>query len=112
MVADLAASFQEAVVDVLVAKTRQALMQTGMKRGRALGWLALFAAMAPLGMSISAQTVLASYSRELTAFVIGIFMHISTTILFESSDIHRFNLAKLAAIIAGTALGFASLALH
>ena len=32
MVADLAASFQEAVVDVLVAKTRQALVQTGMKR--------------------------------------------------------------------------------
>ena len=32
MVADLAASFQEAVVDVLVAKTRQALKQTGMKR--------------------------------------------------------------------------------
>ena len=32
MVADLAASFQEAVVDVLVAKTRQALQQTGMKR--------------------------------------------------------------------------------
>jgi len=30
--ADLAASFQEAVVDVLVAKTRQALKQTGLKR--------------------------------------------------------------------------------
>ena len=32
MTADLAASFQEAVVDVLVAKTRQALKQTGLKR--------------------------------------------------------------------------------
>ena len=32
MVADLAASFQEAVVDVLVAKTRQALEKTGLKR--------------------------------------------------------------------------------
>jgi N6-L-threonylcarbamoyladenine synthase len=32
MVADLAASFQEAVVDVLVAKTRQALVLTGLKR--------------------------------------------------------------------------------
>ena len=30
--ADLAASFQEAVVDVLVGKTRQALRQTGLKR--------------------------------------------------------------------------------
>jgi tRNA N6-adenosine threonylcarbamoyltransferase len=32
MVADLAASFQEAVVDVLVEKTRQALEKTGLKR--------------------------------------------------------------------------------
>ncbi len=32
MTADLAASFQEAVVDALVAKTRQALKQTGLKR--------------------------------------------------------------------------------
>ena len=32
LVAEVAASFQEAVVDVLVAKTRQALAQTGLKR--------------------------------------------------------------------------------
>ena len=32
LIADLAASFQEAVVDVLLAKTRQALARTGMKR--------------------------------------------------------------------------------
>jgi N6-L-threonylcarbamoyladenine synthase len=32
LVRDLAASFQEAVVDVLVAKTRQALLQSGLKR--------------------------------------------------------------------------------
>src|SRR5262245_39895855 len=88
------------------------LLQSGMKPGRALGWLAFFAAMAPLGMSLSAHTGLAAHSRELTAFVIGIFMHISTTILFESSEIHRFNLAKLAAIFIGTTLGFMSLLLH
>ena len=88
------------------------LLQTGMKRSNAIGWLGLFAAMAPLGMSLSAHTQLAAHSRELTAFVIGIFMHISTTILFESSDIHRFNLAKLGAIVTGTVLGFVSLLLH
>ena len=32
MIADLAASFQEAVVDVLIAKTHQALLRTGLKR--------------------------------------------------------------------------------
>jgi hypothetical protein len=63
-------------------------------------------------MFISAHTVLADYSRELMAVVIGIFMHISTTILFEASDVHRFNFAKLGAIIIGTALGIASVLIH
>ncbi len=88
------------------------LLQSGMKSRKALSLLALFAAMAPLGMTLSAHTGLAAHTRELTAFVIGIFMHISTTILFESSDIHRFNLAKLAAIAIGTGLGFLSVMLH
>jgi zinc transporter ZupT len=88
------------------------LLQTGMDRRAALGWLGLFAAMAPLGMFLSAHTALAAHSRELTAVVIGIFMHISTTILFESSDIHRFQVAKLGAIIIGIVLAFVSLMLH
>lgn len=88
------------------------LLQSGMHRTTALSFLGLFAAMAPLGLLLSSHTGLALYSRELMAFVIGIFMHISTTILFESSDIHRFNLAKLAAIVVGVGLGFLSLQLH
>ncbi len=88
------------------------LLQSGLKRGTALWLLGLFAAMAPLGMTVSAHTALAAHTRELTAVVIGIFMHISTTILFESSDIHRFNLAKLGAIVLGTGLAFLSLMLH
>lgn len=88
------------------------LLQSGMKRSTALAFLALFASMAPIGMFLSANTGLEHYTRELTAFVIGIFMHISTTILFESSDAHRFQLTKLAAIIVGTALGFASILIH
>ena len=88
------------------------LLQTGMPRGRALALLGLFAAMAPLGMSISAHTVLASFSRELMAVVIGIFMHISTTILFETSDVHRFNVAKLGAIALGVGLGVVTVLFH
>jgi len=88
------------------------LLQSGMNRSRALSWLALFAAMGPLGMFLSAHTGLASHTRELMAIVIGIFMHISTTILFEASDVHRFNVAKLGAIILGTTLGVASVLVH
>lgn len=88
------------------------LLQTGIGRTKSLGVLGLFAVMAPIGMFLSSHTGLAHYSREMTAFVIGIFMHIATTILFESSDIHKFNVAKLAAIIVGTVLGFLSVSLH
>jgi len=88
------------------------LLHAGMSRRTSLGMLALFAAMAPLGMFISGHTPLANYSRELMAIVIGIFMHISTTILFEASDVHRFNFAKLGAILLGTALGVAGVLFH
>lgn len=87
------------------------LLQTGMSNRTAIGFLSLFALMGPLGLFLSAHSELAHHTRELMAIVIGIFMHISTTILFESSDIHRFNIAKLGAIVVGVALGIASLAM-
>ncbi len=88
------------------------LSQSGMSRRRALGWLGFFAAMGPLGMFLSAHSALATHTRELTALVIGIFLHIATTILFEASDLHRFNLGKLLAILLGTGLGVATVLLH
>ena len=88
------------------------LLQSGLRRSRALAWLGCFAAMAPIGLFLSAHTGMAAYSRELMAFVIGILLHISTTILFESSDVHRFNLQKLAAIVLGTGLAILSLLAH
>jgi zinc transporter ZupT len=88
------------------------LLQSGLSRGRALGLLGVFAAMAPLGMFISSHTLLAHYAPQLMALVIGIFMHIATTILFEASDVHRFNYRKLAAIVVGTVLGVLSVAVH
>ncbi len=84
------------------------LLQSGMKKSRALACLALFAAMAPIGMCLSTHTGLAVYHRYLTAIVVGIFMHIATTILFESEDHHRFPLPKIGALLVGLALGIAS----
>lgn len=82
------------------------LLQWGMPRRQALVVLALFAAMAPAGMYLSGHVpFLAQHSRELMAIVIGIFMHISTTILFETGEVHRIHMGKLAAIVIGTALG-------
>ncbi len=88
------------------------LLQSGLNKQKAIGCLAVFAAMAPIGVFVSSHTELAHLSRELMAVVIGIFMHISTTILFESSESHRFNRQKGIAIVLGTALGVAGVMFH
>jgi zinc transporter ZupT len=65
-------------------------------------FLIFFALMSPLGAYTgSTSSFLVDYSTEITAIVIGIFLHISTIILFESSKEHNFNLLKFIAIVVG-----------
>jgi hypothetical protein len=45
-----------------------------------------------------------TYSSEITALIIGVFLHISTIILFESNENHKFNFQKFMAIILGISL--------
>lgn len=72
-----------------------------------LSFLVLFAFMTPLGSFLSEQlTFLEAYQNEISALVIGIFLHISTTILFESSEGHKFNLTKLLVIITATIIAY------
>ncbi len=40
------------------------------------------------------------------AVVVGMFLHISTTIIFETSENHKFNFLKLMTILSGCALAF------
>ena len=64
-----------------------------------------FAVMTPLGTFVSdGFTLLNEYYTEITAVVIGILFHISSTIIFESSEGHKFNIAKISMIILGIAL--------
>ena len=66
-----------------------------------------FAIMTPLGTYLSANlSFLIDYYVPISAFVIGILFHISSTIIFESSEGHKFNLTKLLAIIIGITLGY------
>ncbi len=72
-----------------------------------LVFLTLFALMTPLGSLLShfvpsAQT----YHTEISSVVIGILLHVSTTILFESSKDHKFNLVKLLTIISAIILAY------
>lgn len=81
------------------------LLHNGLSRAKSIAIMTLFAIMSPLGM-LTAQlaAVIARFERELMAMVIGIFLHIATTILFETGEEHRFNIHKLLAIIAGAGL--------
>lgn len=66
-----------------------------------------FAIMTPLGTFLSGYLpVLNEYYDEITAVVIGILFHISSTIIFESSEGHKFNIAKVSMIVIGIALAY------
>ncbi len=87
------------------------LLQSGTPRPRALGLMALFTATAPLGALAGRVPELAQYSAYLMAVVIGIFMHVSTTILFETGEDHHYNRQKGIVIALGAAAAAASVLL-
>ena len=78
-----------------------------LSRTKILFFLTLFALMTPLGVLLSQKTdIFKIYYSEISALVIGIFLHISTVILFESSEGHKFNLTKLIAIVTAIAIAY------
>lgn len=74
--------------------------------------LFIFASMTPAGAILSwlifpVQSTMSQMAGQISlGIVIGIFLHISTTILFESDKNHRFNLAKLITVLAGILTAF------
>lgn len=70
-------------------------------------FMVAFAFMTPLGTMLSGQLEFIShYYTEISAIVVGILFHISSTIIFESSEGHKFNLAKLLVIILGVIMAY------
>ena len=90
------------------------LLQSHISKQAAVLYLLLFAMMAPLGaftsqlISDNTMKELSGYFDCIMAVVIGIFLHISTTILFENDKEHRFNYYKLIIIMLGAGLAFLS----
>jgi len=82
-------------------------LQAEMAKKAILFFMICFAFMTPLGTLASEKLdFLSAYYTEISAVVVGILFHISSTIIFESSEGHKFNLAKLLAIITGIVLGY------
>ena len=72
-----------------------------------LFFMVTFAIMTPLGTILADyMPILNVYYTEITAIVIGILFHISSTIIFETSEGHKFNIAKVSMIILGIGLAY------
>src|SRR5690606_38675165 len=92
------------------------LISTSLKKQNIILMLVIFAAMTPLGFMTSnvlSQGQIGDISQhfdKIMAIVIGIFLHISTTILFESgsADHHHFNRKKMIAVFLGIAVSLTS----
>jgi zinc and cadmium transporter len=82
------------------------------QKGKRLLLLFLFALMTPVGYLVS--YVLQSfglndyetYGQLAYAMVIGIFLHISTAILFETSDQHKYNIRKVLVMLSGIIVAY------
>ena len=68
-----------------------------------------FAMMSPIGAFIPEYfPFFQKYHVEITAVIIGVFLHIATAILFESSQNHQFNIKKFVIVLLGFAVAYLS----
>jgi zinc transporter ZupT len=82
-------------------------INSGVNKTAIFLFMIAFAVMTPLGTLASGQLhFISDYYTEISAIVVGILFHISSTIIFESSEGHKFNLAKLVVIILGVIMAY------
>lgn len=82
-------------------------VSSSLNRSAIFLFMVTFAIMTPLGTVVSTFIPqLNDYYNEITAIVIGILFHISSTIIFESSEGHKFNIAKVSMIVIGILLAY------
>ena len=83
------------------------LINTKLSQIQSWGVLVLFAIMTPIGVLIGFNVSPAQIGLDvhvILAIVVGMFLHISTTIIFETTENHKFNLIKLTSILVGCSL--------
>lgn len=74
---------------------------------KAILFLVMFSLMSPLGSLVGGNVqFFLDYRIEITAFIVGILLHISTIIIFETSKNHKFNILKFASILIGMIVAF------
>ncbi len=103
------------LIGVLIHKAPEAFALVSvliceLSKRKAVIYLIVFAMASPLGLYLSqylmgGEIVSSTYFNYLFALVCGNFLHISTTIVYESSSDHQFNARKM--IVALVAAGIA-----
>lgn len=90
----------------------QVLYECGLKKEKVIQMLLLFAFCTPIGIIsgilIQSSNVIENLNLHgyILSFVIGIFLHVSLTILLESSESHKINAQKLFVILLGFGIAF------
>ncbi|TLF40338.1 ZIP family metal transporter [Maribacter aurantiacus] len=83
------------------------LLNSKMKTIASALFILLFSMMTPLGTYLSQSFgFIMDNLMFINAIVIGVLLHISTVILFESSEGHKFNLRKLLVIVLGITIAY------
>ena len=83
------------------------LLNSKMKTIASALFILLFSLMTPLGTYLSRSFgFIMDNLMFINAIVIGVLLHISTVILFESSEGHKFNLRKLVVIVLGITIAY------
>ncbi|MDH5412862.1 MAG: ZIP family metal transporter [Flavobacteriaceae bacterium] len=85
------------------------LLQSSLPKKVVYVFIIAFALMSPLGLLLSNQIAFFNeHHAEVTGVIIGVFLHIATAILFETTQNHQFNIRKFMAVLLGFAVAFAS----
>lgn len=85
------------------------LLASNISKIKAWILLVVFAITAPVGLlfGLIGGEILNGFDFNIIlAIVVGMFLHISTTIIFETSENHKFNFIKLITILGGGAMAF------
>lgn len=106
------------VAGVLMHKAPMAMaLATVLRRSqvpssRSWAMIAVFALALPAGMGagfLGGDRSGGAFLASALAVAIGMLLHISTTIIFESTPDHRFNAKRFVTVLAGAALAFLSM---
>jgi len=82
------------------------LLNSKLSKAKIVAFLVLFSLMTPLGslVHILFEEELGNFKIWIEALVVGILLHIASTILFETSKDHNFNYKKFISILIGMGL--------